>query len=483
MSYVFDGLEPKNVWQHFYNINQIPRCSRNEEGARNYVKQFAEKLNLPYKVDKTGNVIIKKAASPGMENKPPIVVQGHLDMVCEKNEGTVHDFTKDPIRMLKEDGWIKADGTTLGSDNAIGLSMGLSLLEDDSIVHPALEILCTVDEETGLNGAVGLEKNALQGKILLNLDTEEEDVLCIGCAGGIDTIMNKKIDWIDAQQGLNSYLLKIKGLRGGHSGTDINQQFGNAIKLLGRLLYMFSKDNSFFLAGLQGGSAHNAIPREAEAIIALDSATAGKLEKLCREYQNIFTEELAAVEKGIVISLEKTTAPAKVFSVDFSTALIRFLFTIPHGVMSMSSHIANLVETSTNMAVIKSDAANVYVQTSQRSSVPSALTDIAGRVMAVGQLAGFEAKQEGGYPPWQPDFDSALLKTCIKKYKEQFGADPKIEVIHAGLECGIIGEKNPGMEMISFGPDITGPHSPAEKVRIDSVKNVWEFLLKVIKEL
>jgi dipeptidase D len=483
MSYVFEGLSPQPVWQHFYKINQIPRCSRNEEGARNYVKKFAAERNLTFEEDKTGNIVIRKAASAGMEKKAAIVIQGHLDMVCEKNRDIVHDFTKDAIKMYVEDGWIKAAGTTLGADNAIGVSMGLALLEDNTIAHPPLEILLTVDEETGLNGAVGLQEGMLKGKILLNLDTEEEHVLCVGCAGGVDTIMNKKIEWINLPDGFRAYEFKIKGLRGGHSGADIIRQFGNAIKLTGRLLYKFSEKNEFYLAAVNGGSAHNAIPREAEAIIVLNDHSKNVLDTLCEDYQMIFNEELSAVEKNITISLEPAAAIKKVFHKSFTSTLIRFLNVVPHGVMTMSQRIENLVETSTNMAVVKTTDDNLYVQTSQRSSVPSSIWDIAAKVRACGEIAGFKVEHEGGYPPWPPDFDSPLLKTCVRIYKEQFAKEPHIQVIHAGLECGIIGEKNPGMDMISFGPDITGAHSPDEKVRIESVAKIWDFLLKVIKDL
>lgn len=483
MSYVFEGFMPKGVWQHFYDINQIPRCSRNEDGVRKHIKNLAEKLNLKYKEDETGNIVIKKDASPGMENKPIVVIQGHMDMVCEKNEGTDHDFTKDPIKMIKDGEWIKADGTTLGSDNAIGLSMGLNFLTDNSLVHPPLEILATVDEETGLNGAVGIKDNWLDGRILLNLDTEEEDVLCIGCAGGIDTIMNRKIDWQPVPAGQKAYLLKIKGLRGGHSGTDINKQFGNALKLLARILFKFSTRNSFNLAAINGGSAHNAIPREAEAILVLSEAAKNELQKLCKEFQATFNNELSSVESGIVLLLDEKSGVKQVFSSSLTSSLVKFLYTIPHGVMAMSQQIEGLVETSTNMAVMKTKQDKLYLQTSQRSSVASAIVDIADKVRAIGELAGFTVEQEGGYPSWQPDFNSSLLAACKKAYKKQFGKDAVIEVIHAGLECGIIGGKHPGMDMISFGPDITGAHSPAEKVRIKSVENVWKYLLEVLKSL
>lgn len=482
MSYVFDGLKPQVVWKHFYNINQIPRCSKNEEGARSYVKKVAEQLNLQYKEDETGNVVIKKPATPGMENKPIVVLQGHLDMVCEKNKDTVHDFTKDPIKMLIEDGWVTADGTTLGSDNAIGVSMGLALLEANDIDHPALEVLCTVDEETGMTGAMGLKPGFIEGNILLNLDTEEEDALYIGCAGGKHTIMTRKINWEKVPAGYKAVSVKIQGLRGGHSGLNIIDQFGNAIKLLSRVLYSVNLKHSFRVAAFNGGTAHNAIPREAEAIIALNDAAHKTLVEKSKHFETVFNNELRFVEKNIVIRIEDVNTD-KVMSDELSKTLIRFLYSIPHGVMAMSQAVENLVETSTNMAVIETRADELYLLTSQRSSVASSISDIADKVKACAELAGFEVEQGGGYPAWQPNLDSRLLSLCKEIYTQNFGKDPEVKAVHAGLECGIIGEQYPEMDMISLGPDIVGAHSPDEKVRIQSVENIWNLVADLLKKL
>jgi len=483
MSYVFEGLEPKRVWQQFYNINQIPRCSKNEEGARAYIRQFAKSLELEFKEDELGNILIKKSATLGMESRPIVVIQGHMDMVCEKNAGTVHDFSKDPIDMYIEDGWIKGRGTTLGADNAIGLCMGLALLEDDSVAHPALEVLCTIDEETGLTGAVGLKPGFVSGKYLINLDTEEEGHLCIGCAGGIDTTMSQTIIWEAVPAQHKTHSLKIKGLRGGHSGTDIDAQYGNALKLISRVLFNLIQTHTFRIAFINGGSAHNAIPREAEAIIVLDEAAHNELKSILPSLEKAFNDEFKGIEKDISLHLAEIKNAKKVFSEDLTNTAIKFMYSVPHGVMAMSQQIENLVETSTNLAVIDTRSTELFVQTSQRSSVATSITDIAGKVKASGELAGFTVQQQGGYPAWQPDPKSHLLKVCKDLYKKHYNEEPVIEIIHAGLECGIIGETNPGMEMISFGPDITGAHSPDEQARVESTNNVWNFLVEVLKVL
>ena len=476
------NLEPALLWKYFYELNQIPRCSGNEEAAGEYVISFAEKFNLKWKKDHVGNILVSKPASAGMENRPAAVIQGHLDMVCEKNKGTVHDFSKDPIKMLIKDGWVTADGTTLGSDNGIAVAMGLAIMEDDSIVHPPMEFLFTVDEETGLTGATELKNDFLEGRILLNVDSEEEGALYIGCAGGQHTILNKKIDWTHRHEDHKSFLLKIDGLRGGHSGLNIHEEFGNAIKLLSRVLYSLKDKFHYHLAKVDGGSKHNAIPREAEAIIDVPADGVKTLKKVAAEFDKIFKEELRFVDAGVVVSIEEQANPKQVFSTDFRDQLVAVLYAMPHGVIAMSHAIEGLVETSTNMAIIETKDNSIEMLTSQRSSIASGVQDIAEKIKALGELGDFKVEQGGGYPAWEPNPESGLLQVCKDIYNNKYGKVPEVKAIHAGLECGIIGEKFAGMDMISFGPDIEGAHSPDERIKIDSVAHIWEYLLEILRE-
>ncbi|HES59352.1 MAG: aminoacyl-histidine dipeptidase [Calditrichaceae bacterium] len=477
------NLKPGLVWKYFYELNQIPRCSGHEEAAGQFVISVAEKFKLKWKKDPVGNVLVSKPASNGMENRPAVVIQGHLDMVCEKNKDTIHDFSKDPIKMLIKDGWVTADGTTLGSDNGIAVAMGLAIMEDDSIVHPPMEFLFTVDEETGLTGAVELKSDFVDGRVLLNIDSEEEGALYIGCAGGQHTILNKKIDWTHRHDDHKTFLLKVSGLRGGHSGLNIHEGFGNAIKLLSRILFGLKDKFHYHLVKIEGGSKHNAIPREAEAIIDVPADSVDTLKKSAAEFEQIFKDELRFVDAGIEVTVEAQASPKQVFSTDFRDQLIGVLYAMPHGVIAMSHAIEGLVETSTNMAIIETKDDIIHMLTSQRSSVASSVVDIADKIKALGQLGGFDIEQGGGYPAWEPNPDSKLLKVCKDIYKNKYGNEPHVKAIHAGLECGIIGEKYDGMDMISFGPDIQGAHSPDERIKIDSVEHVWEYLLEILREI
>ncbi len=478
---VYEGLKPKLVWDHFYQLNQIPRCSGNEEGARNYVISVAERLGLEYQVDKVGNTVVRKPASNGMENKPIVIIQNHLDMVCEKNKGTVHDFGKDAIKPLIDGEWVKADGTTLGADNGIGACMALAAMEDDTLEHPPLELLFTIEEETGLTGAVDLDVDMLQGRVLINLDSEEEGDLYIGCAGGQHTIMTKHIGWGTAPEGHKTVLLKVSGLRGGHSGLNIADEFGNAIRLLARILNKLGNHTSFSLAAVNGGTAHNAIPREADALLVVNDGALQALKELAREYETIFNDELKFTEKNIKVTVSDHDPVKKVFAGPFTASLIRFLYSAPHGVQAMSKAVPGLVETSTNLAIVETRDDELFILTSQRSSVGSAVDDIADRVRALAELAHFDVEQGGGYPAWQPNPQSKLLDICKDVYKKRFSKEINVKVIHAGLECGIIGDMVDGMDMISFGPDIVGAHSPDERVRIASVDHIWEYLRAILK--
>lgn len=483
MKEIIEKLEPRNVWKNFYAINQIPRCSGHEEAVGQYITDFAQRLGLSWKKDEVGNIVISKPATAGMENRPACVIQGHLDMVCEKNKDTEHDFNKDPIKMLVEDGWVTADGTTLGADNGIAVAMGMAIMEATDIPHPPMEFLFTVDEETGLTGANSLRSDFVQGRVLLNIDSEEEGALYIGCAGGQHTILKKKIEWTDRHSDHKTFLLKVSGLRGGHSGLNIHEGFGNAIKLLARILYNLKNEFHFHIAAIDAGSKHNAIPREAEAIIDIPADGSDRLANIAADFQTIFKEELKFVDAGVTVTVEKQPAPAKVFSTDFRDTLIGVLYAMPHGVMAMSHAVEGLVETSTNMAIIETKDEVVEMLTSQRSSVASSIKDIADKVSALGELGGFQIEQGGGYPAWAPNPDSALLKVCKDIYAGKYGNEPQVKAIHAGLECGIIGEKYDGMDMISFGPDIEGAHSPDERIRIESVQHVWDYLLEILKNI
>lgn len=483
MESVIQGLKPEKVWEHFYQVSQIPRGSGNEEAVGEYIISVAKRNNLPFEKDKLGNIVVSQPATPGFENKPKVIIQGHTDMVCEKNNDTVHNFEKDPIKLVKDGEWMKADGTTLGADNAIGFCCGLAIMEDESVEHPPMEYLFTVDEETGLTGAAGLSKDFVKGRILLNLDSEEEGALYIGCAGGKHTILRRKIDWENVPSGKKSFKIKLGGLSGGHSGLNIDQGLGNSIKLISRFLYNLKDKLEYHLADINAGNKHNAIPREAEATILISVNDEKQLNEFSDKMDKIFKNELQFIDKSVFIKAEPTDDVDKVFSQSFQRDVINVLYSIPHGVQAMSHAIKGLVETSTNMAIVETKTDHVKMLTSQRSSVATSITDIADKVKAVGELGGFEVEQGGGYPAWQPNPDSPLLKLAIETYKNKAGKEPEVKAIHAGLECGLIGEKFPGMDMLSFGPTIEGAHSPDERVNIKDVEKIWEFLLDLLKKV
>jgi len=480
---VVAGLKPELVWEHFYQISQIPRESGNEEAVGRYIVSVAERNNLKYKKDQLGNIIVTCPASPGLEDRPAVVIQGHTDMVCEKNKDTVHDFSQDPLKLIIDGEWIRADGTTLGADNGIGVCCALALMEDKSVKHPPLEMLFTVDEETGLTGADGLDPDFVKSRILLNLDSEEEGAFYIGCAGGKHTILRHSITWQESKSGAESYKVIIGGLKGGHSGLNISDGLGNSVKLISRFLYARSQKINFDLAAINGGNKHNAIPREAEAVISLGSGDVRILQSSATEFNQAVKKELQFSDKNVFLKIEEAAGNQKVFNAELRQKIINLLYALPHGVMAMSHAVAGLVETSTNMAIVETKKDSLELLTSQRSSVASSIIDIADKVKALGQLAGFEVEQGGGYPAWEPNPDSRLLALAKKTHVQMYGTEPEVKAIHAGLECGIIGEKYPGMDMISFGPTITGAHSPDERVHIPAVANCWNFLLQFLQEI
>lgn len=483
---VIEGLEPKLVWQRFAEISQIPRCSKHEEAIRSYIKNFALQNNLDYKEDETGNIVIFLKPSVGFENKQTIVLQSHVDMVCEKNKDKVHDFSKDGIELIKDGEWIKANGTTLGADNGIGVAAQLAIVNDDELLHGPIELLFTVDEETGLTGANTLKPDFITGKILLNLDTEEDGAFYIGCSGGIDTVGYFKVEFEEIKKDYSAYKIFVNGCKGGHSGIDISEGRANAIKLLAYLLTRL--DNYDFQLGfIQGGSKRNAIPREAEAIIFINEKNEASIRELINELAIETSLEYKKTDPQIKFSFEKISSTElnikNAFEKELSKRLINTLTALPHGVIAMSQSIKGLVETSTNLATVNYDSYELVIGTSQRSSIENAKRNISRTVQSIFELANAKVKTTDGYPGWQPNIDSTLLKKSKAIYKKIFGNDPKIKAVHAGLECGILSDKYPGIDMISFGPTILGAHSPDEKVNINAVEKFYSFLKILLHEL
>ena len=482
MASSLNELNPKLLWKHFAKILTIPHCSGNEKALGEYVLSVAASLGLPGKRDRVGNVLVSKPAAPGRESAVGAILQGHLDMVCEKNSDKVHDFCKDPIQAEIKGEWVYAQGTTLGADNGIGLAAALAVMEDKSLVHGPLEFLFTVDEETGLTGANKIQKGFLAGKMLLNLDSEDEGIFTIGCAGGADATLVLPIARKKAAS-KNLYKLHVHGFRGGHSGLDINQGRGNAIKLLARMLGQAQAAAKFELVSVEGGSKHNAIPREAVAVLACPPIQVRSMTTGLKKAFDKIKVEYKAVEPGATYTLEAMEGKDVAMTQDCQRALIDFLLAIPHGVIAMHPEIPGLVETSTNLAIVKTGKSAFEVLCSTRSSVASALEATRDVLESVSALAGAKADLHDGYPGWMPNLDSPLLKKLKEIYLKGFGKEAEVVAIHAGLECGIIGEKFPGMDMISFGPTMKNPHSPEEHVHIGSVEKFWTFLTAAIDSL
>ena len=478
-----EGLEPKILWERFYEITQVPRPSKKEEKIIEHFKNLLDQLKVEYKVDDSGSIVAIIPATKGYENAPTVVLQGHMDMVCEKNKDKVFDFDNDPIDLLKENGWITADGTTLGADNGIGLAAALAVITDTDVIHGPIEILSTVDEETGLTGANNLEPGFITGKIMLNMDSEEDGAFYVGCAGGIDTVATMKIETEPVPKETTAYELIVTGLKGGHSGLDIQTGRGNAIKILARALNQLN-EVGYSLAGLDGGSVRNAIPREAEAIIYLTADGAAKAEKLIKELQDKVFNEFKTPDGGVKIELKKSGSTTDVvYTNDLKNRIVDTLLALPHGVIAMSPDLEGLVETSTNLATVKVIDDNVRIGTSQRSSIESAKDFISDNVVAIFRLAGSDVKAGDGYPGWKPNMDSEILKLSKKAFRNIFHKEAEIKAIHAGLECGILEDKNPGMDMISFGPTIQGAHSPDEKLNIETVEKFYLLLKGILKEI
>jgi len=476
-------LKPEAVWKNFYSLTQIPRPSKKEAQVIEFMKNFGESLGLKTVVDSVGNVIIKKPATPGMENKKTICLQGHLDMVPQKNSTVDHDFEKDPIDAYIDGEWVTARDTTLGADNGIGVAAAMAVLESKDIKHGPIEALFTIDEETGMTGAFGLKPDVLNADILLNLDSEDEGELYIGCAGGENTNMEFTYSEEDVPAGVSAYQVKVTGMKGGHSGLDINIGRGNAIKVLNRFLYQAAKDLGARLASIEGGSLRNAIPREGFAVVTVPSDKKAEFEKAAAEYDKIIKNELGGAEPDISFEVSETAAPSKLIDKKTQDALIKAIYSTPNGVIRMSDSVEGLVETSTNLASVKSENGKIMLQSLQRSSVDTAREDICAAVRCVYELAGAEVEHSGAYPGWKPNMDSPILKKMSEIYKNDFGKTPEIKAIHAGLECGLLGAVYPNTDMISFGPTIRYPHSPDEKVNIASVQKFWDFLVKTLEQV
>lgn len=482
MATPLNELEPRLLWKHFAKILTIPHCSGSEKAIGDYVLSVAASLGLPAKRDKVGNVLVSKPATPGREGAVGVILQGHLDMVCEKNSDKVHDFCKDPIQTEIRGDWVYAQGTTLGADNGIGLAAALAVLEDTTLIHGPLECLFTVDEETGLTGANKVPKGFLAGRMLLNLDSEDEGTFTIGCAGGADSTLVLPLERKKTAS-KNLYKLHVHGFRGGHSGLDINQGRGNAVKLLARVLAQGQAAARFELVSIEGGSKHNAIPREAVALLACPPVQVRAMTAAFKKAFDKIKIEYKAVEPGASYTLSEAAGKDYALTRDCQGTLIDFLMAMPHGVIAMHPEIPGLTETSTNLAIVKTGKAALEVLCSTRSSVASALEATRDVIMSVCALAGARADFHGGYPGWMPNLDSALLKKMKELYARTFGREAEVVAVHAGLECGIIGEKFPGMDMISFGPTLKNPHSPEEHVHIGSVGKFWKLLTAAVDSL
>jgi dipeptidase D len=477
-------LYPQPLWSYFSEILKIPRPSKKEEQIIGYLLRFAARHNLPAKKDKAGNILISKPAYKGKEKVPVIVLQTHMDIVCEKNSEKKFDFLTDPIEAIVSDEWVSADGTTLGADDGIGIAAQLAVLASQDIQHGPLECLFTVDEETGLTGAIELQPGFFSGKILVNLDSEDEGELFIGCAGGIDTVAVFHCQKLPVPDGSVSIELKVTGLQGGHSGDNIHQGLGNANKILVRFLWLASSKYKLALAGFDGGNLRNAIAREACAVLRVPQSDVMELISDFEQFASIIRYEFEKTEPGLILSSSLSDNNSGVIDEFTFSGLIYALMACPHGVLEWSTRMAGMVETSTNLASVKFiDKDKIEVTTSQRSEIESRKMMAAGMVESVFKLAGAEVIHSDGYPGWSPDPSSAILKLAVKSYRRLFSAEPIVRSIHAGLECGLFSEKYPGLDMVSIGPTIKGAHSPGERINIETVGKFWKHLVDVLEHM
>ena len=483
MSQEIRNLEPKELWNKFADLNAVPRPSKKEERVIEFMKNFGNSLGLETFEDEIRNVIIRKPATPGMENRKAIVMQGHLDMVHQKNADTVFDFDKQGIDMYVDGDWVRARGTTLGADNGLGVATIMAVLESKTIAHPAIEALFTIDEETGMTGALNLKGGILQGQILLNLDTEEDDEIDIGCAGGIDVTAARTYHDEEVPEGSVGYLITVKGLNGGHSGMDIHKGLGNANKIMNRLLFDAFENFGLQIAEINGGSLRNAIPRESVAKVIISEMFDEAYLFDMQEIINDIKAEYKTTEPNLSIEIVKTDLPEKVMDLGVQEGIIRAIYAAHNGVYRMSADMADLVETSNNIARVIIKDGEILVGCLTRSSVESSKFDLANSLRSAFELVGCEVELSGSYPGWTPNVNSEILEVLKEIYEKQNGEEPKVVACHAGLECGILGTNYPEMDMISFGPTIHGAHSPDERASISSAQKYWKFVLEILSNI
>lgn len=473
-----ETVHPKTaaVLSWFEEISKIPRKSGEEAAIREWLMAWARTHAFEAQADAAGNLVIRVPGTAGLEHAPVLVVQGHLDMVCEKTPDSPIDPAKQALKLIYDGDWLKADRTTLGADNGIAIALSMAMVLDPQLAHPPLELLFTVEEETGLDGAKSLAPDFLRGRLLLNVDSEDEGVFTIGCAGGRDTLVTLSPELLDVPAGWGALRIAAGRMKGGHSGVDIAHGRANAIRVVARAIDLLHDGFGARVALLKGGSAHNAIPRDAEAIVVLAEAHADAARATVAALRDEVTKEHAFTDPELTLAIEPTAPPARAFSDESTRRVTNLIFALPHGVSAMSSKIAGLVETSNNLATIELKDGRIEIVTSQRSSVESRLVELTRRIHAVARLAGAVAENRSGYPAWEPNWDSKLLETCKVAYRARFGRDAKVEIIHAGLECGIIGSKFPGMDMISFGPTLKDPHCPDERLKVSDIGKIWDFM-------
>lgn len=477
------SLSPEKLWKNFYSLTQIPRPSGKKEAVGEFLLNYGKQLGLESIQDEIGNVLVRKPATPGMENRKAIVLQAHMDMVPQKNSGVAHNFETDPIDAYIDGDWVTASDTTLGADNGIGLAAAMTILESNDIAHPAVEMFVTVDEETGMHGAFGLQPDFLKGEILINMDSEDEGELYVGCAGGVDANVSFKYKEVEVPDGDAAIKISLTGLKGGHSGVDIHLQRANANKLMFRFLKDAVSNYEARLASIEGGSLRNAIPREAFCVITVPEEGIDDVLELIEEYSDLFNTEYNGVENEIKLKAEITSMPMGLIPEEIQDDLINSIIACPNGVFRVIPELPSVVETSNNLAIVKSDGNSIEVRCLIRSSVDSRKEELASMVVSTFAMAGAKVELSGAYPGWKPNLDSPILTTMSKLYEDNFGKTPKVLIIHAGLECGILGTHYPKMDMISFGPTIRYPHSPDEKVNIETVKMFWDYLVLTLANI